>query len=261
MESSIIALITALMGGVVGTFCGAYVLYRFQNRKWKKVREIAIEGLNIFEQYAKKNGTYADAANEFNLKLDVVKKRAVLVALHKLGIPVDVLTRKFNIHSINFQNVSIDKNAIRQMKFQIKEGLCDNMFYQDVESYFLSNLRLQAVRNVGVKYVKEVLMRSSRQGDKIVYPDVLGNMLAIGEYYAVAVFRSVILEGRFFDNSGKPIETKMEELIHEIEIGLFDNYLLMDIEVYTNVVAQRQLATDVNSMIHNNINNNANAIK
>ena len=50
--------------------------------------KIAIKALNVFSRYAKQGQTFDMAAPEFNNTLDVVEKRAVLVALCKLGIPV-----------------------------------------------------------------------------------------------------------------------------------------------------------------------------
>lgn len=64
------------------------VQHWFQKRKVHKVRQIAIKALDVFGRYAKQGQSFDMAASEFNNSLDVVEKRAVLVALCKLGIPV-----------------------------------------------------------------------------------------------------------------------------------------------------------------------------
>ena len=50
---------------------------------------------------------------------------------------------------------------------QIEKGNCDNLFFIDIESYFTSNLRLNAVRNVGKKYVEEVQSKSRVENCKL----------------------------------------------------------------------------------------------
>lgn len=65
------------------------------------MRGIAIKALKIFQGYAKKKQTFDMVASEFNNKIDIVEKRAVLVALCKLGIPVvRPVDDSFHIYSI-----------------------------------------------------------------------------------------------------------------------------------------------------------------
>lgn len=72
-------------------------------------------------------------------------------------MPFETPTRDaFDIKNIRFKDIVIDKDEITTMIVQINKGNCDNHFFTDIESYFTSNLRLNAVRNVGKKYVEEV---------------------------------------------------------------------------------------------------------
>ena len=80
----LIPILAALLGGIVG----AWFQNLFLQHKTNKVRKIAIRGLRVFKKYAKDGQTYDTAAADFNNELNVVEKRAVLVALCKLGIPV-----------------------------------------------------------------------------------------------------------------------------------------------------------------------------
>ena len=52
---------------------------------------MAVKALNVFRAYAKKS--YIDTANEFNNKLNISEKRAVVVALHKIGVPFEISTK------------------------------------------------------------------------------------------------------------------------------------------------------------------------
>lgn len=51
----ILSIITALVSALFGGYLGAYYQFRFQNRKVRKIRSIAIKALEIFENYAKQN--------------------------------------------------------------------------------------------------------------------------------------------------------------------------------------------------------------
>lgn len=85
---TIISILLALLSAFLGGYFGAWFQHSFQNRKVNKVRKIAIKALDVFCRYVKQGQTFDKAASEFNNSLDVVEKRAVLVALCKLGIPV-----------------------------------------------------------------------------------------------------------------------------------------------------------------------------
>lgn len=145
-----ITILTAIISG----FLGAWFQYWFQNRKVNKVRGIAIKALKIFQGYAKKKQTFDMVASEFNNKIDIVEKRAVLVALCKLGIPVvRPVDDSFHIENVRFEHEEIDKETIELMIGQVNKGNCDDLFFSDVEAYFSSNTRLMAVRAVAKKYV------------------------------------------------------------------------------------------------------------
>ena len=113
MNDILISLLAGAIGALIGTFFGTYFLARRQENKIDKVRNIAIKGLNIIKGYAKDNKTFSAANNEFNNKINIAEKRAILVAMHKLGIPI-INTEKdtFNIKEIRFGNRTIDSIEI-----------------------------------------------------------------------------------------------------------------------------------------------------
>lgn len=81
-------IIIALASALIGTYFGAYFLAKREENKVKKVRAIAIRALDIIKEYAKHNGSYDKACQELNTKLNIAEKRAVIVALHKIGLPI-----------------------------------------------------------------------------------------------------------------------------------------------------------------------------
>lgn len=95
-----------------------------------KVRQIAIKALDVFGRYAKQGQSFDMAASEFNNSLDVVEKRAVLVALCKLGIPVvKPINDLFQIEDVKFEHKALDKYTIDLMKGQVNKGNCDDLFF------------------------------------------------------------------------------------------------------------------------------------
>ena len=136
----LINVFSALLAAFLGGYFGAWFQHSFQNRKVNKVRKIAIKALDVFCRYAKQGQTFDKAASEFNNSLDVVEKRAVLVALCKLGIPVvKPINDLFQIEDVKFEHKLIDKDTISLMKGQVNKGNCDDLFFSDVDAYFSSN--------------------------------------------------------------------------------------------------------------------------
>lgn len=246
-------LISGAVGALIGTYGGSYFLHWRQEKKIKNVRSMAVKALNIFKEYAHHKKNYADSANEFNTKLNVSEKRAVVVALHKLGVPFEVPTRDtLDIKSIRFKDIAIDKDEIAAMIVQIDKGNCDTLFFTDIESYFTTNLRLNAVRNVGKKYVEEVHAKSwveKEKPDTIMNPADWHKQFTPGELQTILVLRTQLASTDYFSQSGQADSKKIKDLIREIEIGLWDNYLFYDYEYFMNIRAQHNLANVVQSMI------------
>ena len=224
-------------------------MYWRQEKKIKSVRNIALRALAIFDEYAKQNKTYADAENEFNTKLNISGKRAIVVALHKIGVPFEMPTKEaLDIKNLKFKSTLIDKDEIGNMKQQIEKGNCDNQFYVDVESYFTANLRLNAIRNIGKRYVTDVLEKSHIDKDN---PNLINNpfnwwsSFSQGELQTILVLRDLLVGWNYFSADGAPDKVKTQKLIKEIEIGLWDNYLFWDYESFANVRAQHNLADTI----------------
>lgn len=150
----VLSILVALLSAFLGGYFGAWFQHWFQKRKVHKVCQIAIKALDVFGRYAKQGQSFDMAASEFNNSLDVVEKRAVLVALCKLGIPVvKPINDLFQIEDVKFEHKALDKYTIDLMKGQVNKGNCDDLFFSDVDAYFSSNTRLLAVRAVAKKYV------------------------------------------------------------------------------------------------------------
>ena len=226
MNEIIIAFLTALVGGLIGTYGGARFLNLREDYKMKKVRAIAIKALDVIKKYSKQS--YMNAESDFNTSLSITEKRMVIVALHKLGIPMGVPANEvFDIRKIHFLDKVIDKDEIDGIVFQIEKGYCDNLFYQDPDSYFAANYTLFAMRNAGKKYVKEILSKMVINPETKQFKEPMNDLSRIFTLY--------------FDENGQPIKEKLDTLIKDIDMGLWDSYLMWNYEAYQSVMMQIQM--------------------
>lgn len=255
MATILINIGVALVGAIVGIFLGSLSLSWIQRAKLKNVRDVAIKALKIFIDYAKDGQTFHSATSEFNNKLSVVEKRAVLVAIRKLGIPVTIpINEPFNIQDIKFDSDVIHKKEIELMIEQVKKGNCDSMFFADIDAYLSTNSRLLAVRSIAKKYVDVDFSKSkcNHQDKVIAHPDTSLNLFTPGELNILQVFSIRSCQEYYFDEVGNPIPTKMEELKREIDMGVWDAYLFWDLESYRNIITQNQMAVQLCNVISNN---------
>lgn len=248
----LLPLLSGIFGALIGTYLGACFLSRKQESKIRNVRATAIKALDVFKSYAK-HKTYADAENEFNNKLSVSEKRAVVVALHKLGVPFTIPTKdSLNVRNLHLNNAVIDKDDIESMIAQIDKGNCDNLFFEDIENHFNSNIRLYTVRSVGKKYVEDVLSKShidKENPNMIIYPIDWSKRFTPGEFQTILVLHMQLANTNYFTVEGTSNGDEIETLLREIEIGLWDNYLFFEYESFQNVRAQSSLANAVQSVL------------
>lgn len=109
-------IIAGVISVIVSVFLSTAIAIYRERTKNNGVRKIAIDILKLFLTYAKSGNTYSVTAHDFNNKFTIPEKRAVIVALHKIGIPVAIPTSNaFNILNIDF---FIEKNR--------KGGGCGN---------------------------------------------------------------------------------------------------------------------------------------
>lgn len=52
----------------------------------------------------------------------------------------------------------------------------------------------------------------------------LDKFFSLGEIKLIQVFREVVRDQNYFDENGKPIPEKINTLLKEIDLGLWDNY-------------------------------------
>ena len=238
-------IVIALLSALIGTYFGTFFLSKRQELKVKKVRKIAIRALKIVANYSKHNGTYDKACQEFNAKLNIAEKRAVIVALHKLGLPIRIpANAPFDIKEIHLSNEVIDSGLLDDIKVQIEHGHCDYLFYEDPDKYFSENMRIYTLRELAKRFVEDTLGHSiyKPQDEKIWFPDNWLKSYSWGEKKALWVFKTQVTSSVYFHNDGTPDQEKISQLKKEVDIGLWDNYLLWVAEAYDNLSSGTNLS-------------------
>lgn len=244
----IIALLTAIIGGIIGTYCGARFLNKREEDKMEMVRAIGIKALEVLKKYSKQS--YRNAENDFNTSLSLVEKRTVLVALHKLGIPIGTPSNEpFNIKTVCFVNTPIEEDVINDIILQIQKGFCDHLFYIDPDTHFTTNYALYTLRSAAKKYVNEVLAKSTLdiQQNFMTSPKNWESHFSLGELKPIMVFKEQVNISLNFDERGNPKTENIKSLLREIDLGLWDFYLTWNYEVYQNVMKQCKMGDILSS--------------
>ena len=243
--STIVTIISGVIGAFIGTYFGAVFSAKRQEKRLQEVRNMALKAIKIFQDYAHNGKTFDETVDQFNNTMSIAEKRAVIVALHKLGIPVQVLSNEpFSILKVTFDHCVIDKDELDAIANQIKLGHCDNLFHIEPEKYFDENIRQKSLRSVAKRWVKEVFVHSTITQDRktAIYPEDWGNMFSLGEKQAILVFKERVQSEEFYHPNGTINEKKINELLRDIDCGLWDICLYWDYINYRNAVNTSEMA-------------------
>jgi len=252
MDSIVYSLLSGGIGAIIGTFFGAYLIILKQDKAKRTTRKMAIKAIALFNKYSKKDGTFDLAEQEFNSTISLAEKRTILVALHKLGIPVIIKPdRDFSIEKVSFDCVKIDRDELTAISNQIEKGLCDHLFYTDPETYFKEGIRLSTLRFLAKRWTNEVLLNSSydEETKTVYYPNNWFAKYSWGERLSLAVFKVRVSLNEYFDADGKSAKDKIDQLIKEIDRGLWDNCLYWDIEAYQSIQSTNNLNNQFSSLL------------
>lgn len=259
LDSLLLPLLSGAVGALIGTFGGVYFSYKRQEKSKEKSRKMALKAISIFKKYSKKDGTYDNAEQDFNVSMSLGEKRTILVALHKLGIPIIVQPdSRFSLASTCFDKIRIDQDELDAIASQIEGGLCDHLFFIDPESYFNENIRIRTFRSLAIRWTNEVLDKSQYNvaNDTVYYPKDWFVHFSWGEKLALGVFKQRVSINEYFNDDGKANHSKIVQLVEEIERGVWDNCLCWDFESYQSVQSTYSLNSQLSSMLQANILSN-----
>lgn len=231
-------IVLSLGAALIGTLAGSGTVAYLQGTRNRAARKTAIKALALLKKYADetKSKEYTKAQEQFNKDFNMAQKRSMLVALHKLGVPIEIpVSGLSSIDNISFLDKVISKKEFDDMIEQIKNGSCDNLFFSDVDVYFSEGLRRKEMRDIAKKFVEDVMKKSSLNTGmtKLIYPDSQ-DKFSVGELNTIATFRAETLNRKFYNDNGKANIESMDGLIKEIERGLWDTYIGWDFDSYMN---------------------------
>lgn len=64
-------------------------------------------------------------------------------------------------------------------------------------------------------------------------------------------FREQVRDQMYFDENGQPIKEKLDTLIKDIDMGLWDSYLMWNYEAYQSVMMQIQMGQAITGSTQN----------
>ncbi len=173
------------------------------------------------------------------------------------------INNAFNIKHIEFEQVVIEENSIKEMINQITNGYCDNLFYSDVDNYFSNEFLVNTKRHIAIRYVDEIMTKNKldTSTNNTINEKNEYDIFSVGEINMLHVFILKNSSKLYYDISGNIKLDKLEKLKDDIKKGLWDEYFDWDIDVYANVLAQKQSAFQLTRLVeehqNKNINNNA----
>lgn len=228
------------VGAIIGTFGGAWLVYRFGQHRVHSVRDLAVSAINEIKSFAKGENTYQDAEKSFNSKFNEAQKRAILSAIYKVGIPVLIPEDGvIDFSSVLFKEIKIDASYLDDVIRNIKLGHCDKYFYEDIHSCLSSDFKIHAIRRIGIRFVDEVLSQSREDNGVIQYPDRWFLKFTFGERQTIAVLMEHLVDKFYFEH-GLPKEEQMKKIKNEINTGIWDTLLQWNHIAHTNMKLQNE---------------------
>lgn len=242
-----VTIVVSLLSAFVGTFFGTQLIKRANDKKIEGVRNTAISCLEEIKSYCNDENDYQSAQGEFNNSFPIASKRAVLVALHKIGIPIEFAAEQaFNIKYVSFLPEKIYKPEIEDMITQIKSGQCDHLFFLDPETYFNEGSVARKKRAIAIKFI-EVAIKDSTGKDEEThflqrFPEGWHTYFSPGEMNVIGVFKKKLCNPYYYKLDGQVKTTELEKLKDEVRLGMWDFYLSWDVGAFENMNSQRAMS-------------------
>ncbi|HHH1368325.1 TPA: hypothetical protein ACPZHQ_002259 [Yersinia enterocolitica] len=231
------------MGGItilatfIGAWTGAWVIVRRQELKNIYPRELLSGVLNKFLGYP----TYDKAKDEFN-KYSLVEKKAVIVALKNLGVPIviNIANDTYDIENIKFDEKPVTKEAITKMIDFVNKGLCDDLFFKEIGSnFFNASPKIIFARELAIKFLDAL----STQPNTTTINDIMRvASINFNQFQVIQVFWSTV---DVFNDDNTLSGTKIKNAKANVKNGVFDHLFYWDFRAFSNLSSQKNLADAV----------------
>lgn len=229
-------LISSLLTAFIGTFVGAFVVIKRQEARSRYPRKLMLEVLKQLKKY----DSYQKAESEFNNR-SVVEKKAVLIALRNLGIPlrIDVINDSYDVSNVHFDDLSVNKESIDKMIDFVKKGLCDDLFFKEIgESLYNASPKIVFARSLALRFLDALTTQPGTASVEHVFSSAGMNF---NQFQVIQVFYSTV----DFIESGSVSQEKIEFAKKNVKNGVFDNLFYWDYRAFSNMNSQRNAADAV----------------
>jgi hypothetical protein len=223
----------------IGTWGGAWVIIKRQEAGRKYPRQLLLEILETLKGY----DTYRLAENHFNNR-STVEKKAVLVPLKNLGIPlrIDVIDDSYDVEHVHFDDKAVDKRAIEKMCDFVKRGLCDDLFFKEIGAdFYNASPKIILARDLAIRF----LDGWATQPNTATIADVMrAARVNTNQFQVIEIFYKTV---DVIEN-GNAAAAKIDAAKQNVRNGVFDHLFYWDVRAYENMNSQRTLADTVNRL-------------
>lgn len=245
----VVSILTSIIGTGFGAYAGAKLITNQQEAKKRYPRELLMNIISDFSDYS----NYKEAEGQFN-KRSMIEKKAVLVALKNLGIPVKVnlVDDRFDIDKIEFLAFPVNIKEIEKMKKYVALGLCDDLFFNDIDTgFYQSPPKIIRARGIAIK-----VLEAAKRLDPSIRYDIAGlaraAQISTSQFEVVYVFwLSVDILEETSSVTQRYDDKKIDSVIQDVKNGIFDHIFYWDFRAYINMNEQRKMAANANIMMNN----------
>ncbi len=232
--------VVSIVMAFIGTWCGAWVIIKRQESASVYPRKLILEVLNTLDEYP----NYHAAESHFNNR-STIEKKAVIVALKNLGVPlrINVIDDCYDVSHVIFDDKQIDKAAITKMKDFVTKGLCDDLFFKEIGAdFYNASPKIIFARNLAVSFLDALGLQSNAA----TISDVLrAAKINLNQYQVIEVFWNTVI----FTNDNKICTDKINEAKINVKNGIFDHLFYWDIRAFANMNSNRSLADNLNRLV------------
>lgn len=234
-------LVGTAIATAIGAWVGAWAVFKKQENKNSYPKKLMIEMLKSF----KNNKKYSDAKNEFNKRLSI-EKRAVAVALKNVGVPIiiNISNDEFDIENVDFEKKDISEKELEAMIDYVEKGFCDDLFFREIgKGFYNAPPKIIFARNIALKFLNAL----SPAVSSLTIQDVLDIAhLTFSQYQVIQVFYDTV---NMVGANKKISQEEVDLAKKNVKDGIFDHLFYWDYRMYQNMISQKTMADNVNSLV------------
>lgn len=243
----IASIIGTCLAAFLGTYWGSKLIINQQEKKKKPSRELLNSIISDFSKYPK----YKAAEAQFNTR-SVIEKKTVLVALKNLGVPVKInlIDDRLDIDKVEFLDSDIKVEEINQMKEYVSLGLCDDLFFNDIDSgFFQSPPKIIRAREIAIQALQAIDLIDFKPNDDI-NKLIKAARITTSQFDVVYVFwLSLYIIDKMGNDTIEYNKEKINTVIQDVKNGIFDHLFYWDHRAFDNMNQQMQAAASMSSVM------------